>query len=106
MDDRTGQIAVIFTSRRTADDAAGYDAAAAAMEALAAAQPGYRGLDGARGSDGSGVTVSYWADEASAMAWRANAEHTVIRRHGRERWYVCYEVMVTRIERSYAWRRE
>ena len=37
------------------------------MDALAAAQPGYRGVDSARGADGSGITISYWADEASAL---------------------------------------
>jgi len=47
--DRTGQIAVVFASRLNAEDAAGYEAAAAAMEALTAAQPCYRGIAGARG---------------------------------------------------------
>ena len=102
---RTGQIAVIFTSRRRDDDPDGYDAAAQAMAALAARQPGYRGVDSARGADGVGITVSYWADEASAVAWRRQAEHSLIRAQGRERWYDRYQVMVTRIERSYAWER-
>lgn len=104
-EDRTGQVAVIFTSRRTGDDPAGYDAAAAAMAALAAVQPGFRGMDSARGGDGVGITVSYWADEAAAIAWRGHAEHSVIREQGRARWYDRYRVMVTRIERSYAWDR-
>ena len=47
--DRTGQIAVIFVSTRTESDAAGYAAAAEAMDRLAAGQPGYRGVDSARG---------------------------------------------------------
>jgi len=66
--DRTGQIAVIFVSTRTESDPAGYAAAAEAMDALAAGQPGYRGVDSARGADGIGITVSWWADEASALA--------------------------------------
>ena len=81
MQDRRGQIAVIFVSRRTAADDAGY-AQAAAMEALAARQPGYRGMDGARDADGLGITVSYWADEAAAIVWRDQPEHAAIREAG------------------------
>lgn len=102
---RTGQIAVIFANQRTADDDAGYAAAAAAMDALAATQPGYRGIESVRGVDGFGITVSYWADEASAVAWRAQAEHAATRAIGRARWYESYSVQVARIERSYGWLR-
>ena len=53
------------------------------MDALAAAQPGYRGVDSARGADGLGITVSYWADDAAAIAWRDHPEHAAIRERGR-----------------------
>ncbi len=102
--DRTGQIAVIFTSRRTDADAAGYAEAAAAMAALAARQPGYRGMESARGADGFGITISYWADEASAMAWRAHPDHARIRDAGRTRWYAEYGVRVAHVDRAYDWR--
>jgi len=69
-DDRTGQIIVIFLSVRTSADDAGYGAAAVAMESLAAQQPGYRGFESTRGSDGLGITLSFWADNASALRWR------------------------------------
>ena len=105
MHDRTGQVAVVFLSQRRGDDEQGYAAAAAAMEALAAAQPGYRGIDSARGADGFGVTVSWWADEAAALAWRAHAEHATIRERGRAEWYDRYEVAVATVDRSYHWER-
>jgi heme-degrading monooxygenase HmoA len=106
MDDgRTGQVAVIFVSRRRPGDAAGYDAAAAATDELAARQPGYRGVVGARGEDGAGITVSYWADDAAAIAWRDHPDHRAIREAGRERWYDAYEVTVARVERGYRWDR-
>ena len=103
MDDRTRQIAVIFLSTRTDSDTAGYARAAEAMEKLAAEQPGYRGIDSARGADGIGITISWWADEASALAWRAHPEHAAIRERGREEWYSRYEVAVAAVGRSYAW---
>ena len=101
--DRTGQIAVIFTSRRTAEDDAGYARAADAMDALAAEQPGFRGMESARGADGFGITVSWWADEASAIAWREHPIHARIRSAGRERWYASYEVAVATVTRGYRW---
>ncbi len=103
---RDGQVAVIFLSRRRANDGAGYAAAAEAMDALAAVQPGYRGVDSARGADGFGITVSWWADEASAVAWRAHPDHATIRERGRGDWYDGYEVAVAGVTRSYAWARE
>jgi heme-degrading monooxygenase HmoA len=103
--DRTGQIAVIFVSFRNAADAIGYGEAAAAMDALAAAQPGYRGVDSAREAGGMGITVSYWADDAAAIAWRDNPDHAAIREFGRALWYDSYSVNVARIERAYSWAR-
>jgi len=103
-DHASGQIAVIFTSRLIGDDPA-YGEASAAMAALAAAQSGYLGIESARGADGLGITVSYWADEDAAVAWRQHAEHSLIRDAGRERWYESYRVTVARVERSYAWER-
>ena len=103
MGDRTGQTAVIFVSVRTAADAAGYGAAAAAMEALAAQQPGYCGFESARGPDGLGITISYWASEASAIAWRDQPDHKTMRDAGRALWYERYEVVVAGVSRSYEW---
>lgn len=102
-DDRTGQIVVIFLSVRTGADDAGYAVAADAMGSLAACQPGYRGIESVRGSDGLGITLSFWDDEASALRWRDHPEHKAIRDAGRDRWYTRYEVIVCSAGRSYAW---
>lgn len=104
-EDRTGQTAVIFVSERLADDPQGYAAASDSMAALAATQPGYRGADAARDGEGIGITVSYWADEASAVAWRQHPEHAAIRELGRGRWYRWYRLHVAAIGRSYGWDR-
>lgn len=100
---RPGDIAVIFLSQRTDADRAGYDAAAAEMTALAARQPGYRGMDSVRDGDGLGITISYWADDASARAWRVHPDHARIREAGRDRWYSRYDLVVAEISRAYDW---
>lgn len=99
----TGTIAVIFVAQRSLDDDAGYNAAAEEMDALAAAQPGYIGIDSVRGSDGLGITVSYWADEAAAGNWRDHPRHTEIRDQGRGIWYTRYDLHVAKVTRSYDW---
>lgn len=103
-EDRSGQTVVLFVSERTGTDAAGYAEAADAMDRLAAVQPGYRGIDSV--SDGTlGITLSYWADEASAVAWRHHPEHVAAREAGRARWYRWYRLHVAAIGRSYGWER-
>lgn len=92
--------AVIFTSHRIAGDDAAYEDMAARMVALASAQPGFLGVDSVR--DGTGITVSYWRDEASIVDWRRHADHQLAQSAGRERWYADYSVRVARVERAYA----
>jgi heme-degrading monooxygenase HmoA len=97
-------VAVIFTSLRTPGDA-GYGETAAAMEALAAKQPGYLGIESAREGDGLGITVSYWRDEDAARGWKRVAEHLLAQKMGRETWYQQYRVRVATIEREYGFTR-
>jgi heme-degrading monooxygenase HmoA len=92
--------AVIFTSRRTDGDR-GYEAMAARMAGLGAAQDGFLGLESARGPDGLGITVSYWRDEAAIRAWKANSDHQRAQHGGQATWYAGYEVRVARVERAY-----
>lgn len=98
-------VAVIFTSLRRADHDEEYAAAAARMLELAAGQPGFLGVDSARGADRFGITVSYWRDEESVRAWRRHAAHVPIQRAGRERWYERFAVHVALVERSYGFAR-
>ncbi len=102
---KRGAVAVIFTSLRNGSDSAGYAEASAAMAAEAARQPGYLGLRAVRDAAGEGITISYWADEAAAIAWRDHAEHAPIRARGRGDWYDRYEVVVATVSRAYDWRR-
>lgn len=113
--------AVVFTSARSPRDTSarsardtshahapsddGYAAMADAMEALAAKQPGYLGIESARGADGVGITVSYWASLDAITAWKKNAEHVVAQQLGRERFYAAYELRVCKVERAYGHRR-
>ncbi len=93
--------AVIFSSRRTPGDH-GYGAMAERMSALAAAQPGYLGIESIRGADGFGMTVSYWENPESIRAWKDQAEHLHAQTEGLGHWYEHYELRVARVERAYS----
>jgi heme-degrading monooxygenase HmoA len=93
--------AVIFTAQRTDGDH-GYGAMAERMAAMALEQPGCLGAESTRDTEGLGITVSYWTDEASIAAWKAKAEHLAAQRLGRERWYSHYEMRIARVECAYS----
>jgi heme-degrading monooxygenase HmoA len=97
--------AVIFTSKRAVDDGRAYNAMAERMVDLGARYEGFLGIESVRGSDGIGITVSYWRDEAALLAWKRDTEHQKAQRGGRESWYDSYEVRVAKVERAYGFAR-
>jgi heme-degrading monooxygenase HmoA len=58
-------------------------------------------VESARGSDGLGITVSYWKDMESVRAWKSVSEHRMAQKLGRERWYRAYRTRVCVVEREY-----
>jgi heme-degrading monooxygenase HmoA len=99
---RPPYVAVMFTStlKPGVAEAGEYGAMADCMAALAARQPGYLGAESTRGADGLGITVSYWADEASVIRWKAHPEHLEAQTRGRRDWYAHYELRIARVERA------
>jgi heme-degrading monooxygenase HmoA len=92
--------AVIFTSQRSETEQ-DYAATAERMLELARDQPGFLGVESARGADGLGITVSYWASEEAIRAWRVQAEHQVAQQRGRAEWYRAFRTRVAYVEREY-----
>jgi heme-degrading monooxygenase HmoA len=91
--------AVIFTSTRTDVDE-GYGDMSDKMVEMAAQQPGFLGVESARGEDGLGITVSYWESEEAIANWRKNAEHRVAQATGRAKWYDEFVTRVAKVERT------
>lgn len=92
--------AVIFTAQRSDGDH-GYNAMANKMVSLAAEQPGYIGNESTRDTSGLGITVSYWQDEDSLIAWKEVAQHLLAQELGKTRWYTHYTLRVAKVERAY-----
>ena len=89
--------AVIFSSVRTEIDD-GYAVMAEHMVQLAVSQPGYLGVESARNE--VGITVSYWESLEAIRQWKANAEHLVAQRLGREQWYSTFKTRICLVERD------
>jgi heme-degrading monooxygenase HmoA len=89
--------AVIFTSQ-LAEEAPEYAAVAERMVELAAQQPGYLGIESARGSDGLGITVSYWSSRESIAAWKEHAEHQIAQQRGKSEFYRDFRLRIAVVE--------
>jgi heme-degrading monooxygenase HmoA len=94
--------AVIFTSILS-DDAGGYAEMAERMVELASKQEGFLGAESVR--EGLGITVSYWRDRESIERWKADAEHQVAQKMGREKWYAAYRIRIAKVEEEKAFQR-
>ena len=93
--------AVIFSSQRTPSAEDAYAAASSAMVELAAKQPGFLGIESARGADGFGITVSYWDSLEAIRHWKDVPAHAATQARGKNTFYERYEVRVAVVERGY-----
>jgi heme-degrading monooxygenase HmoA len=92
--------AVIFTTLRREQPNDGYAETAERMEELARRQSGFLGIESARGADGLGITISYWATREDVAAWKQHQEHLLAQKFGREKWYRWYALRVCVVERA------
>ncbi|HWU43747.1 MAG TPA: GNAT family N-acetyltransferase [Bdellovibrio sp.] len=94
--------AVIFTSKRTQEDPAGYEKTAHRMIELAEKQTGFIRAESVRGSEDFGITISYWDSVEDIKKWKAHAEHVVAQELGREKWYESFTTRICRVEHEYS----
>lgn len=90
--------AVIFTTVQS-ETTEGYAEMAQRMEALVRDQPGYLGMDHARGE--IGITISYWETLESIAQWKSNVEHRNAQDLGKSQWYNQYTLRICKVEREY-----
>ena len=90
--------AVIFTSLKIDEDK-GYDDMSEKMVKAVSKQDGFLGFEAAK--EELGITVSYWRDEESILAWKSNLEHQEAQKMGRELWYKRYKIRIAKVQRDY-----
>ena len=95
-------VAVIFTSTRTHHHDEDYERWSHRMAELVVEQSGFIDFVSARDPvTRLGITVAYFVDEASVLAWKANLEHLEAQRLGRSDFYESYSVRVANVYREY-----
>ena len=99
----TPYYAVIFTNTQT-DHLEGYEQMANAMEQLAGLQPGFLGMEHARGR--IGITISYWETLEDIRNWKANLDHQMAQEMGRSQWYSWYKTRICKVEREYEFHKD
>ncbi|EJS67132.1 antibiotic biosynthesis monooxygenase family protein [Bacillus cereus] len=97
--------AVIFTSNLS-NDTTDYSIIAEKMEKLAKQQPGFLGVESARGNSGIGITISYWESLDAIEDWKNNALHKEAKKRGREQWYENFHLRICLVEKEYTFQRE
>jgi heme-degrading monooxygenase HmoA len=93
--------AVIFSSQRTAQGEADYEAAATRMFEVVQQQPGFLGVESTRDAEGFGITVAYFDNAENIARWRNHTEHAAVRERGKREWYEHFELRVAKVERAY-----
>ncbi|UYO02887.1 antibiotic biosynthesis monooxygenase family protein [Paenibacillus sp. PSB04] len=92
--------AVIFTSEMSDGENRGYGKMGDKMVELASKQPGFLGVESVRGTDGVGITVSYWESLEAIKAWKENSLHRVAQDKGKSEWYAKFGLRVSKVERD------
>ncbi len=95
-------VVVIFTSRRSTTGEEEYEALSTRMAELVRDHPGFLEMTSVRDPrTREGVTVAYFRDEESVIAWKADLEHREAQRRGMTDLYEAYRVTVAHVDRDY-----
>ena len=100
------QSITVFRSRLRDDvPEARYGAVADAMEAKAAAMPGFVEFKEFVAADGERLALATFASAADELAWRDDPEHRAAQIEGREHFFSEYDVAVCAVQRRHRWTR-
>lgn len=95
---------VLFHTRTRPDlDKEAYQRAFADMLRLVSEVPGFLGIDGYLGEDGSELAVARFDSLEAVALWREHPEHVRTRQRGREEFFVEYDLTVATVSRQYSW---
>ena len=67
--------------------------------------PGFIGLEGYTGEDGSELAVATFDSDEAIRAWHQHPEHRTTQERGRTEFFDAYQITVASVTRSYGWSR-
>ena len=97
------QVTVEFALRPVAEKE--FENALKVMQERVSQFEGYLGEEACQSitKEGKFLTIFYWRDRETMVAWRQDPEHLKIQQLGRETIFAWYKIRVAEIEREYSW---
>jgi heme-degrading monooxygenase HmoA len=96
---------VLFHIRTRPDlDEAAYEAKFAEMLGLVSQVPGFLGMSGFSGEDGTELAVARFSSDEALKAWREDPGHLRTQEMGRREFFSDYTITVADVDREYTWR--
>ena len=80
-----------------------YQRAFERMLELVSQMPGFQGIEGYKGEDGSELAVARFDSPEAIAAWRDEPEHVQTRQRGREEFFSAYDITIATVWRHYDW---
>jgi heme-degrading monooxygenase HmoA len=84
-------------------DAAAYQRAFERMLELVQAVPGFRGIEGFTGEDGSELAVAWFDSDEAIAEWKRQPEHLAVQEQARREFFTSYEITIADTDRQYGW---
>jgi heme-degrading monooxygenase HmoA len=73
------------------------------MLASVSQSPGFLGIEGYTGEDGTETAVARFDSAESLAAWRNKPDHLVVQQRGRDEFFASYDITVATVSRHYQW---
>jgi heme-degrading monooxygenase HmoA len=86
-------------------DAAAYQATFERMFELVSALPGFRGIEGFTGEDGSELAVARFDSDEAIAEWKRHPEHLAAQERARNEFFASYDLTIADVGREYQWSR-
>lgn len=98
---------VVLFQIRTRDDIdeVAYASEFEEMLRLVADVPGFLGIDGFTGEDGSELAVARFDSDEAIDEWREHPGHSATRERGRKEFFESYDITIATVSRHYDWHR-
>ena len=84
-------------------DAGAYQRAFERMLELVQAVPGFRGIEGFTGEDGSELAVAWFDSDEAIAEWKRQPEHLATQEQARREFFTLYDITIAGTDRQCSW---
>jgi heme-degrading monooxygenase HmoA len=84
-------------------DQAEYERTFSRMLELVSQMPGFLGIDGYAGEDGTELAVARFESDEAVKAWKQHPEHLETQERGRRNFFAAHDITVAEVLRHYEW---